>query len=303
MFSAVVKNPADVIAALSRETHGAVSIAALEGALTEAQVRTLFLQGWIERVLPGVARVSSVPRSRRQSVAAASLWAGDASVVAARSAAELWGIDDVKAPKPEIWIRGDKRHADVHTLRLAGDRASSRRRRHNLWVASPEWTLRDLSRTESEETVEAAFEQLRRERFATLESMARNLADFALARDNHAAPIRNLVRELRGTKPCESRLEVRVARLLRAAGLERPERQFLVGDHRLDFAWPWRSVALECIGRKWHGDPADWARDLRRLSEIGAAGGFTILIATWDDTDDSTSLLAQLDQAFSTRAA
>jgi hypothetical protein len=66
--------------------------------------------------------------------------------------------------------------------------------------------------------------------------------------------MQQLLATLAHEPPCESTLEVLTARMLRAFGLPRPERQVSVeafeAAYRLDFAWPDAHVALECDGRK-----------------------------------------------------
>jgi very-short-patch-repair endonuclease len=292
---------AAIIASLARAQHGVFAVSST--ALSRQQLRTCFDNGWIERVLPGIARVSAAPRTHQQAIAASLLWGGHGTVAAGRSAAGLWGVDDVRPAKPEIWLPRDKRHEDVSVIRSGGDRRATRRRRSGLWVCSPEWMLRDLLRTETAERIECTFEHLRRERFATVASLERNLAEWTSRTERRRSELCDLMRELRGTHPCESELEVRVARILRRERFERPHRQVAVGAYRIDFAWPRHKVALECFGRKWHEDPAAWKRDLQRLNALGAATGYTILFATWEDTKNPTHLLQQIATAMAVRAA
>ena len=71
-----------------------------------------------------------------------------------------------------------------------------------------------------------------------------------------ATELRRLLDVLEGAAPSESRLEVKVARLLRLSPLPAPVRQHRVRSqgrrYRLDFAWPELRLALECDGRAFH---------------------------------------------------
>jgi very-short-patch-repair endonuclease len=85
-----------------------------------------------------------------------------------------------------------------------------------------------------------------------------------------------------GSAALESRLEVKLARLLRKSSLPPPERQFPVGRFRLDFAWPAARIACECDGFEHHGARLAWKRDRRRLAAIEAAD-WRIVQVTWAD--------------------
>lgn len=289
------------LVALSQEHHG-VFLAARSG-LSRAELLTAQRRGWIAPVLPGVMRTTASPETAVQRGAAALLWAGPGAQLAGRSAAERWAISGIDAPTPEIWSRTDKRHTAVLVRRSAVDRWFQRRCRSGLWVATPEWTLRDLAGEIDDEALEVVFEEFRLRRLVTVESIASHLDHWPVRTAAGRATLRGLADELAGVRPTESPLEVRVARLLRRHRVERPDRQVQVGDRRIDFAWPWRRVALECFGERWHHDPAVWRRDLARLSELGATTGYTILVATAADLAAPSELVERIHRAFATRAA
>ena len=80
----------------------------------------------------------------------------------------------------------------------------------------------------------------------------------------------------------ESRLEVKLARLVRRSALPAPERQYRVGRFRLDFAWPSSRIACECDGFEHHGSRLAWKRDRGRLAALEGAG-WRIVQVTWAD--------------------
>jgi very-short-patch-repair endonuclease len=93
---------------------------------------------------------------------------------------------------------------------------------------------------------------------------------------------RLLTAQTAGDRALESRLEVKLARLLRRSSLSTPERQYPVGRYRLDFAWPALRIACECDGFEHQGSRLAWKRDRARLAAIEAAG-WRIVHVTWAD--------------------
>jgi hypothetical protein len=98
---------------------------------------------------------------------------------------------------------------------------------------------------------------------------------------------------LDGTAPAESVLEVRVIRILRAAGTAPPVRQFevVVGGRRfrIDLAWPAMKVGIECEGYTTHGRRQAFVPDRSRLADrVGA--GWRIIPVTWEQTGDPKRL-------------
>jgi very-short-patch-repair endonuclease len=87
-------------------------------------------------------------------------------------------------------------------------------------------------------------------------------------------------------RPKESRLEVRVARLLRKHKIKPEATQYRVGPYRIDFALSIvRKLGLECDGFEWHGNRLAWKRDRRRIAALEAEG-WRLVHVTWDDVDD-----------------
>lgn len=85
--------------------------------------------------------------------------------------------------------------------------------------------------------------------------------------------------------PTPSDLEIRMARLLRRAGLPRPRTQVLAGPggtFRIDFAYPSLLLAIECYGYAWHHSPTQMEHDHRRQRRL-TLDGWTVLVYTWRD--------------------
>ncbi len=114
-------------------------------------------------------------------------------------------------------------------------------------------------------------------------SATRTIIDCAALLNDGSSRVRRLVAvQSPSDRPLESRLEVKLARLLRTSSLPKPEPQHRVGRYRLDFAWPNRRLGCECDGFEHHGARLAWKRDRGRLAEIEAAD-WRIVHVTWDD--------------------
>jgi len=171
------------------------------------------------------------------------------------------------------------------------------RTRNGLPTTTPERTIIDLAGSLRSEQLEIAFESARRERLLTTESVERALGRVGPRGRDGTASLQALLADISNEPPCESALEVMTARMLRATDLPKPQRQVQVIAfdklYRLDFAWPFARVALECDGKKWH--EGAFERDRRRWSAIGAATGYRIVWATWQRvTNEPDQILAEL---------
>jgi very-short-patch-repair endonuclease len=78
----------------------------------------------------------------------------------------------------------------------------------------------------------------------------------------------------------ESHFERRLLRALKKARLPLPLCQMVIGDARVDFAYPDHRVMIEADGYRWHNGRAAWERDRLRVSEL-AAQGWRVLLVTW----------------------
>jgi len=163
-------------------------------------------------------------------------------------------------------------------------------------------TIIDCAALLDDEVLEAAFEDARRMGLTSAPALARRAEELCGRGRPGSGGIRRLLAVQRhGERAMESRLEVKLARLLRQSKLPAAERQYPVSRFRLDFAWPAARVACECDGFEHHGSRLAWKRDRSRLATIEAAG-WRIVHVTWADvTGDTRRTLERL--AFALRAA
>jgi len=233
---------------------------------------------------------------------AATLWLTDGHIshTSAGALFRLDGIpatDDIHMTIPPSSRQGRTRSLIVHRSLIL---ANERRVVDGLRCTSPARTLVDCAAMLDDEEVEAAYEAARRMGLATANTVAR--AADAAGRRPGVARIRRIL-TLAGTMPAESRLEVRLARLLRDSDLPASVAQFRLGSYRLDRAWPRWHVGVEADGFQHHGQRLVWKRDRRRLAEIEAAG-WRLVHVTWDDvTKRPEQTLDRIRMALHTMAA
>jgi very-short-patch-repair endonuclease len=255
-------------------------------------------------VFPAVYRLPGAVRTGRQRVSAAVLWGGDEAAISHTTAARLLRLDAVtfdqlhltlpktlgrRAPGFVLHRMANLPRIDVVTV--DGIRCTSATR-----------TIIDCASTLDDEPLESAFEQARRMGLTSPNALARRVQELCgRGRPGSASIRRLLAAQSPGARALESRLEVKLARLLRKSSLPTPVRQHRVGRFRLDFAWPGIRVGCECDGFEHHGSRLAWRRDRVRLAAIEAAE-WRVVHVTWDDvTREASQTLDRL--ALSLRVA
>jgi very-short-patch-repair endonuclease len=259
---------------------------ALAAGYTEHQIEhRIANSSWMVE-LPSVYRAATSPATRETMRWAAVLWA-PRSLLSHHTAAEKWAFDAVAASsKPHLLVPGASRRRCERVVVHRSDVPSRADRRFcdGLPFTSPELTIVQLAPLLRAEALESAFESGRRNRLLTAESLERCLVRIAAKGRPGCAAVRVLLREIANDPPCESVLEVKVARLLRSARVPKPVRQLEIDGYRVDFAWPEMRVVLECDGRRTHSNADDFQRDRTKWSAL-AAGGWRVVVVTWNDAN------------------
>ncbi|MDQ1434034.1 MAG: hypothetical protein QOF59_850, partial [Actinomycetota bacterium] len=228
------------------------------------------------------------------------LWAGETAAAAGRSAGELYGLEQVRAPKPEIVIpRSCRVRSEDVVVHSTKDRhALLLRRRQGLQVTGVEPTLVALAASLESEAFEVACEDARRRGLTSVPALRSYLAQHAIGGRPGVAPLRALLDEIDPVHPARSTLEVKSRRLLVAHGFTEFVREFpLDWNNRrylFDFAFESRRTILETNGRRWHDDPTDYEHDNEKWSVPGRHG-YRLVFATWHKvTRTPSQLLGEL---------
>jgi very-short-patch-repair endonuclease len=291
------------LAALSRLSGPSLGVfrgrTATANGVTRDQLTRSRVDGVIERVLPDTYRLTAVSWSSEQQLRAALLWAGDAAAATGRSAAELYGLEGVRADIAEIALPHNVRGRSSDVRVLHGDRAALMIRQvRGIPTTGPEYTLLRLAYSLDALAFEIACEDARRRRLTSLPALRTYLDRFGRRGRPGVAVLRHALDELDPVHAARSTLEVKTRRLLVANGITDFAREFpLEWDgrtYRYDFAFEKERTILETNGRRWHDDPTDYEHYNEKWSVPGRHG-YRIVFATWEKvTQRLSELLREL---------
>jgi hypothetical protein len=165
----------------------------------------------IERVLPDTYRMTAVAFSNEQRLRAALLWAGDDAAAAGLSAAELYGLEGVEAPMPEIVVPRSSRprSRDVLVHRCDDRRPLLLRRYRGVEVTGVEPTLVALAASLTSEAFDVACEDARRRRLTSVAALRAHLGRYPHRRG--VGTLRAVLDELDPKRPSRSTLEVKTS--------------------------------------------------------------------------------------------
>jgi very-short-patch-repair endonuclease len=293
-----------VISELARGSFGVFHVRdALARGVSRKQLSTLLAAAALTRELPGVYRLAAVPRSHEQALTAALLWGGIESAAYGRSAGEVYRLEGVLAPRPEIVVphRHSMKAAGVVMHRAQTNASLMLRTHRGVRVTGVEATLVALAYALDGEAFEIACEDARRRRLTTVSALRAYIDRFGRRGLHGVRATRALLAELDPVAASRSTLEVKTRRLLVANGFTDFEREFPLAwngrVYRYDFAFRAPRTILETNGRRWHDDPTDYEADNEKWS-VPARHGWRIVFATWDKVARRPhSLLAELAAA------
>lgn len=258
---------------------------ALDLGMTPRMIQARVESGWFVPVHRGVYRLAGGPESHEQALLAACMAAGPSSAASHRSAGVLWGLRGVQDSPVEIVVAGGGytrlKGVTVHRTDRLDPVDVSRARR--VPVTAPARTVLDLGAVASVETVESALEDALMRRLVSFALLATTLDRLGGPGRRGAAVLRTLVEERDpATAPTQSVLEDALLRVVRAAGLPEPVRQYQVAGVGLDFAYPEIRLGIEADSRIWHGGRRDVQRN-RDKANLLMARGWRIFHFTWAD--------------------
>ena len=269
---------------IAERQYGVVTRSQLHAiGLSASQIERRVSARRIELIYPGVYRVvGSVPTSRQRALGAC-LWLAPEALVSHTTAAALLRLDGVRTTDLHLTVPGDERRgrsrAEVIVHRTTSLPRRDRREVDGIPCTSAARTLVDISAMVDDEALEAAFESARRMGLTTHTPVAR-ISDAAGRRNGRAALARVL--DHAAARPLDSRLEVKLSRLLRASSLPSSLPQYQLDRYRLDHAWPEARVGIEADGFQYHGRWLLWKRDRRRIATIESLG-WRLVHVTWED--------------------
>jgi very-short-patch-repair endonuclease len=274
------------------------SAAAQHGVVTRGQILAYggtpgVLKRWVaagrlEVVGRSTYRLAGSPPTWEQRLLGAVFAAGPESAASHRSAARLWALTDDRTLELTVSVRRAPVVPGVVVHRSSDIEMGDVVTRRGVPTTTPMRTLVDLGAVVSSRRVEDALDAALEHRLLTLAAVEGALGRLARRGRNGAGVLRDVLeRRALGDRPPDSRLEPKMARLLAAYGIPRPQFQHEVRHGgrfvaRLDFAYPEARLAVEVDGWGSHSSPRALQSDLERQNAL-VEMGWTVLRFTWHD--------------------
>jgi hypothetical protein len=292
-----------LVAELGRRQHGLVTFSQLgrDRFATDHAVAS----GRLEPVRRGVYRIAGTPPTWEQRVMAAVL-AIPASRASHRTAARLFGLEAFAGDMVEVTVRGRQRtrragvviHDTAVVGPLHGDIALG------IPCMSPARTLCDLTAITDSWTVEPAVDEALRKRIVTVRGLATVFADLEQRGRRRSTVMREILEARAGAVGAgESHPEVRVSKLIVAAGLPAPTQQHRVRvggrTARLDLAYPDLLIAVEYDGWAFHASRSAFDRDRAHANELELLGW---LVLRFTSNSSDTAIVQTIRRAIARRS-
>lgn len=229
---------------------------------------------------------------------AAVLAAGEGAVLSHLSAAALWGLRKTPA-RIDISVPANRhpRCPSLHIHRRTTLFPAHLTTHHRIPVTSPALTLIDLATLLSTDSLEAAINEADKHDHIDPEQLRATLTSFppipGTARlravlDHHTFTL------------TDSQLERAFLRIVKRAGLPKPQTQVMLNGFRVDFYWPELGLVVETDGQRYHRTPAQQTKDRRRDQAHTAAGlialRFTRAQVGYDPAHVETILVATVNR-------
>ncbi|MGY1667561.1 endonuclease domain-containing protein [Geodermatophilus sp. SYSU D00696] len=264
------------------------------GLLTENE---LWGPAW-RRAFRDVYACTTVDLTHQLRARAAAVLLVPGAVVSGRSAAVLWDLrlagatEDVELTVPPDRSRVRLPGIRVRRAALSGDQVT---RRSGVAVTTAAATAVAVAASGPLDEAVVLLDRFVAQRLVDLDAV-RAAAAAATGRGCRQVRTAATLADGLAGSPQETRLRL----LLHRSGLPLPVAQFTVRDDRgfvarVDFAWPGHRLAVEYDGL-WHGDPAQFVADRRRLNRLTEAG-WRVLFVTAEDLRCPARLVARIAEA------
>jgi very-short-patch-repair endonuclease len=253
---------------------------------TPAQIEHRLAMGRWVLPLRNVYGIAGATESARKTVMAATLWAGEGSLVSHAAAAALWNFEGVRARKVEVWSTRSRRSARVVVHRGTRLDRADRTMLGPIPITTPVRTLIDMAGRLEDLRLSAVMEDLIKRELVDPDRIRARL-DALRSSGRPGVGRLDALLDARGVGPAmESTLEALVWSLIVESGVRLPERQYWVdvpgGRYRLDFCWPDMMLGLECDSFEFHAErKSDWGKDRARYAELVVIG-LRVIPVTWD---------------------
>lgn len=278
---------------------------ALAHGMTRGQIDAHLRFGRWEIAARGVYRICGSVPTWEQRIMAAVLATGSGAAASRAAAAALWRfpgfppgpvhVTQVRGPSSRMPRRGlhDSRLLPPHQVRVVGV----------IPTTCPERTVLDLCGCVHPGRAERALDNALAMELTTVQQLGLLLAETGARGRTGTALLRRLLRARTDEYvPPASELEALVLAVLRAAGIELPERQEWVGSTttpagRVDFVYRRARVVIEADSRRYHSAWLDVQADHRR-DLLLAAAGWRVIRVNWHQLIAEPELFLTAVRAF-----
>lgn len=271
-----------IIGRLAATQHGIVTIhQAIRRGGSQPMIDQRRDSGRWERLAPGVFRIAGVADSWEQQLLTACRSGEGRAYASHRSAARLWELPVAEPVPVEVTVPFGRWHRlpGVVSHETVRPNHLDRTVRHGISVTTVVRTLIDLAAVTPVGRLEAALDDALRRELTDVASVQTRLEQLAARGRRGVRSLRALLAERdASTSASESVLETRFLRLLRERELPEPVPQFVIRTPagrfiaRTDFAYPDARLVIEVDSYLHHGGRRKFEDDLRRRTELVAAG-------------------------------
>lgn len=293
----------DKLAAIAANQHGLFTRPqAIEAGLSYKVVRRGMTLGRWSELHAGVYRIAGSPSTWNQRLLATCFAWGDKALVSHVTAAAHWNLPPFTRGAIHIIVpRGTRRegHSGIVVHQVRELPAADAIHHQSIPVTTVARTLIDIASTVPVSDLEIALDAALHRGAASLGWLSWKLEQIGVRGRAGVGSLRALIEDRRGSPPPESVMESSLLRVLKKAGLPRPERQYWVKigtrSMRIDFAYPEHHVAIEADGFEFHSGRQAFDRDRARRNLL-TADGWRVLQVTKGDLEEPTAMLQQLRQ-------
>ncbi len=262
------------------------------GLLTKKQLRSSV---W-RRLRQDVYADASLPVTHRLLVSAVGLVLPEGAGFTGRSAATLWGVDDIANPTDpvEVVVRAGTRWNPGPGVRVRSLPAGRQLVRRGRWMCTSRVdTAVDMIRWGGTDDAVVLLDRLCLDGLVRLDDV--RAAVLELPRCQGSAQARRVAELADGF--AESPPETRLRLLMHRAGLPAPRAQHRIFDEdgfiaRVDFAYPDLKIAIEYDGL-WHAERQAFLSDRGRLNRLVDAG-WVVLHVTLEEMRHPERLVARV---------
>jgi very-short-patch-repair endonuclease len=280
------RDATSIIQATAARQYGLVSRTQLLAAgFDRYQIHRRVKSGQLVPVLPGVYLLHGTPAIPEQGPMAALLWAGPGAVVSHTTAAALRGWNGFRLEPVHVSLPRRLRSLPrIVVHEIAPQQAIPTSCAGPIATTSVPRTLLDLAATDHGRLEQALDEAIRKKQVLPEDMWLMLDRPNMHGRRGRPALAQLLQARSRQGAPTDSEMEDMFMRIVRRYDLPDPCRQYRFrlneSDIRMDFAYPARTLAIECDSYAWHMDRASFERDRERDLKLNALG-WGVLRFTW----------------------